>query len=77
MRSHTGRLVTFGIGVTHAQSTTSKVNVKSATESEVVSAAEYLPFTLWFRCFMEAQGYKITKNTIYQDNKSAILMKIN
>ena len=76
-RSHTGGLVSFGIGAAHARSTTSKVNVKSATESELVSAAEYLPYTLWFRYFMESQGYKIKNNTLYQDNKSAILMEIN
>ena len=26
---------------------------------------------------MESQGYKIENNTLYQDNKSAILMEIN
>ena len=26
---------------------------------------------------MEVQGYKIDKNILYQDNKSAILMEIN
>jgi len=77
MRSHTGGLVSFGIGAAHARSTTSKLNVKSATESELVSASEYLPYTLWFRHFMEEQGYKIENNIMYQDNKSAILMEIN
>ena len=77
MRSHTGGLVSFGIGAAHARSTTSKINVKSATESELVATAEYLPYTLWFRHFMEAQGYSLKDNVIYQDNKSAILMEIN
>ena len=77
MRSHTGGLVSFGIGAAHTRSTTSKINVKSATESELVSASEYLPYTLWFKHFMEEQGYKIKDNVLYQDNKSAILMEIN
>jgi len=77
MRSHTGGLVSFGIEAAHARSTTSKINVKSATESELVATAEYLPYTLWFRHFMEAQGYSLKDNVIYQDNKSAILMEIN
>jgi len=77
MRSHTGGLVSFGIGAAHARSTTSKVNVKSSCESELVSTAEYLPYNLWFRYFMESQGYEIHDNVIYQDNKSAILMEIN
>jgi len=76
MRSHTGGLVSFGIGAAHARSTTSKINVRSATESELVATAEYLPYTLWFRHFMEAQGYSLKDNVIYQDNKSAILMEI-
>ena len=71
MRSHTGGLVSFGIGAAHTRSNTSKVNVKSATESELVSASEYLPYTLWFKHFMEEQGYKIKDNVLYQDNKSA------
>jgi len=70
------RRITVEIQIT-TRSTTSKVNVKSATESELVSAAEYLPYTLWFRYFMESQRYKTDKNVLYQDNKSAILMEIN
>ncbi len=62
------------IGAAHARSRTSKVNVKSAAESEFVSAAEYLPDTLWVRYFMESQGYKIDKNMLFQDN---IFMEIN
>ena len=77
MRSHTGGLVSFGIGAAHTKSATSKINVKSATESELVATAEYLPYTLWFRHFMEAQGYELKDNVVYQDNKSAILMEIN
>ena len=77
MRSHTGRLVSFGIGASHTRSTTSKINLKSATESELVSASEYLPYTIWFKHFMEEQGFKIMVNVLYQDNKSAILMEIN
>ena len=33
--------------------------------------------TIWTKLFMEAQGYKICKNILYQDNKSAILLEIN
>ena len=46
MRSHTGGLVSFGIGAAHTRSTLSKINVKSATELELVSASEYLQYTL-------------------------------
>jgi len=48
-----------------------------ATESELVATAKYIPYTLRFRRIMEAQGYSLKDNVIYQDNKSAILMEIN
>jgi hypothetical protein len=32
---------------------------------------------LWTKLFLEAQGYDVDKNIIYQDNKSAILLETN
>jgi hypothetical protein len=32
---------------------------------------------LWTRNFLTAQGYKVTDNILYQDNKSAILLERN
>ena len=32
---------------------------------------------LWTLVFMEAQGYDIDKNILYQDNKSTILLEVN
>ena len=32
---------------------------------------------LWTKLFMEAQGYEIQKNILYQDNKSTILLEEN
>jgi hypothetical protein len=32
---------------------------------------------LWTKLFLEAQGYEIEKNILYQDIKSAILLKEN
>ena len=32
---------------------------------------------LWTKLFMEAQGYEIKRNIIYQDNKSTILLENN
>jgi len=71
------RLSSFGIGAVHARSKSSKINVKSSTESELVSTSEYQPHTLWLRHFMIGQGYEVRDNVVYQDNKSAILMEIN
>jgi len=76
-RSHTGGLSSFRIGAVHARSKSSKINVKSSTESELVSTSEYLPHTLWLRHFMIGQDYEIKDNAVYQDYKSAKLMEIN
>jgi hypothetical protein len=32
---------------------------------------------LWTKLFLEAQGYNVDKNILYQDNKSAILWETN
>ena len=63
--------MSFGRGVFHSRSTT------ASTESEVVGVNEYLPYNIWVQNFMEAQGYKLKSNVIYQDNQSAIKMETN
>ena len=32
---------------------------------------------LWTKLFLEAQGYKIEVNMVFQDNQSAILLEVN
>jgi hypothetical protein len=77
MRSHTGGLMSMGLGLIHGKSCSQTMNTKSTTESELVGVSEYLPYNVWFCNFMEEQGYQIKENILYQDNKSAILMEIN
>jgi hypothetical protein len=36
-----------------------------------------MPAILWTCYFMEAQGFGVQENVVYQDNKSAILMEKN
>ena len=54
-----------------------KMNVGSSTERELVSIADVLGMILWCKYFMENQGYPIKNNTLYQDNKSTILLAKN
>mmetsp|Transcript_9529 Transcript_9529/g.13501 ORF Transcript_9529/g.13501 Transcript_9529/m.13501 type:complete len:352 (+) Transcript_9529:3702-4757(+) len=77
MRGHTGGLMTMGRGFLHSKSSKQKFNAKSPTESEVVGVSEYLPYFIWMNHFLEAQGYKIKNNILYQDNMSAIKMEKN
>ena len=77
MKSHTGGCTSMGIGLVHQKSSTQKSNSKSSCESEIIGVSEYLPYNLWFLMFLEAQGYGIGSNLIFQDNKSAILLARN
>ena len=49
----------------------------SSTESELVSIAGVLGMMMQCKHFMEAQGYIIENNILYQDNKSSILLAKN
>ena len=77
MRSQTGGCISMGRGTVHGRSSKQKLNTKSSTEAEVVGMSEYIPYTIWVRNFLEAQGYTISSNKVYQDNQSAIRMEVN
>ena len=77
MKSHTGGVMSLGIGGIVCKSTKQKLNTKSSTEAELVGASDYLPNTLWVKMFLEAQGYTIEENFFEQDNESAIKLKTN
>ena len=77
MKSHTGGAMSLGRGVIYGTSKRQKLNTKSSTESEVVGTDDVMPQMLWTLYFLEAQGYKINDNILYQDNKSSILLETN
>jgi len=43
----------------------------------VVGVIDLIGQVLWTRSFLEEQGHKVNSNTVYQDNKSAILLVEN
>ena len=53
------------------------LNTKSLTEAELIKADDAMPQMLWTRYFLEAQGYGIDENILYQDNMSAMLLEKN
>jgi hypothetical protein len=67
--------MSMGAGVIYGSSTRQKLTTKSSTEAELVGASDVMPQVLWTRYFLEAQGYGISENIVYQDNKSAILFE--
>ena len=76
-KSHTGAVMTMGGGAIQSMSRKQKLNTKSSTEAELVAADDAAVMILWTKLFMEAQGYPIERNILYQDNKSAILLETN
>jgi hypothetical protein len=46
-------------------------------ESELVAVDDCMPAICWTRYFLEAQGYNVAENILYQDNQSAILLEKN
>ena len=69
--------MTLGKGAVQSISRKHKLNTRSSTEAELVGVDDAATMILWTRLFLEAQGYEIDKNIVYQDNKSAILLETN
>ena len=51
---------------------TQKLNTKSSTEGEIVGVSDYLPNVIFAHMFLDAQRDTLIKNTLYQDNQSAM-----
>ena len=77
MRGHSGGGLSLGRGFPIMGSTKQKLKTRSSTESEVVGVDDFMPPICWTRYFMEAQGYYVDYNILYQDNKSSILLETN
>ena len=76
-KGHTGAMMSMGKGAIVNISRKHKMNVGSSTELELVSIADVLGMILWCKDFVEAQGYTIKSNLLYQDNKATILLAKN
>lgn len=76
-RGHTGAMMTLGKGAAISFSRKQKTNARSSTEAELIGMYDALPSVLHARYFLEAMGYKVNQNIIYQDNKSSITLEKN
>jgi len=77
LRGHTGGGLTMGRGFPIVSLTKQKLNTRSSTESELVGVDDMMPSILWIRYFLKAQGYKVSDNVFFQDNKSTMLLERN
>ena len=77
MKSHMGIFMTIGKGGMYTSSCKQKLNKKSSTEAKLVAIDDVMGQILWTRHFLAAQGIPVPFTTIYQDNKSTILLSDN
>jgi hypothetical protein len=76
-KSHMGGAMTYGTGVPISVSRKQKLNTRSSTEAELVAVDDVSNLILWTRLFLDEQGYRVSRNVLHQDNKSAILLESN
>ena len=69
--------MSLGHGAVYSTSNRQKLVSRSSTEAELVGLHDVMPEIVWTRLFLEAQGLELGASTIYQDNKSAILLEEN
>ena len=69
---HTGAMMSLGKGAAISFSNKHKINTKSSSESKLVSANQALSPILHTRYCIEAQGYFVEQNILFQDNQFTI-----
>eukprot|EP00956_Cyclotella_meneghiniana_P009212 scaffold12647_cov40-Cyclotella_meneghiniana.AAC.1 len=76
-KGQTGAMMSLGRGAPISFSRKQKLNVRSSCQGELVGVDDAMPYILWARYFIEAQGYTVEQNIVFQDNKSTILLATN
>jgi hypothetical protein len=65
------------VGSIHNIARKQKLNTTSSTEAEVVASDDAMPQMIWTRYFLIEQGVEVSRNILYQDNQSAMLLERN
>jgi len=69
--------MTLGNGAMYSSLCKQKLNTESYIEAEVVGIDDAMRQVLWTQNFSATQGEHVPTTTIYQDNKSTILLAEN
>ena len=76
-RGHTGAIMSLVKWAVVSYSGKHKLKTKISTESELIFADDMLVKVLWSLYFIQAQGYSVTQNIMYQDNMETMRLEIN
>jgi hypothetical protein len=76
-RGHTGAMLLLDKGAAISFSNKHRINSKSSTEPKLIGADQALSSILHTRYFIEAQGYSIEQNILFQDNQSTMQLEVN
>ena len=76
-KSHTVAVISMGAGEIMSFSRKHKLNTGSSTEAELVGISYSLGLMMCNKYFMEAQGYSIDSNILFQYNHSTIMLANN
>ena len=66
LKGHSGASMSLGQGSVVTGSTKQKINLSSSTETELVTADDYMPMLLWTNYFLRDQGYDCSNTILYQ-----------
>jgi hypothetical protein len=73
-KSHSGMVISIGVGPVDLRSTKQKLTTKSSTESELVSLSDMCGRVIWQRDFLIGQGMLPRAAKVLQDNQSAMAL---
>lgn len=76
-KGHTRAMMTLGDVLLISISWKQQTNASSLTDGELIGIHDALPSVLHARYFLEAMGYQVKNEIMYQDNKSSILLEKN
>jgi hypothetical protein len=73
-KSHSGMVLTMGLGPLLVKSNKQKIVTKSSTEAELIALSDMCSPVIWARDFLLAQGETVPPSTVYQDNMSTMAL---
>ena len=76
-RSHTGMVMSMGLGAVMSGSWRQKLNTRSSSKAELVGIDDALRYIMWGKYFIQSQGYEVKNKILMQDKKSTILLAKN